>query len=91
MGRFAGWEKDSQGYPGEVGFLEQRQLFHTEGRPTPAEMMRYADAHRDQFAVELICRVRGNTKGGLVLDKSGLSGGRTPPDLRSCRARPTTW
>jgi hypothetical protein len=28
-------------------------------------MIRYVDAYRDQFGVELICRVLGNTAGGF--------------------------
>lgn len=50
-------------------FCEQRQLFCSRARPTRVEAIRYGDLYRDQFEVELFCRVLGNSAGGLMASR----------------------
>ena len=47
-------------------------------RPTRIEMIRYVDAYRDQFGVELMCRVLGNTVGGFMTSR-GYRSAKTRP------------
>jgi transposase InsO family protein len=48
-------------------------------------MIRYVDAYRDQFGVELICRVLGNTAGGFMTSRGYRAAKTREPSSRAIR------
>ena len=48
-------------------------------------MIRYVDAYRDQFGVELICRVLGNTAGGFITSRGYRAAKSRPMSDRAVR------
>lgn len=48
-------------------------------------MIRYVDAYRDQFAVELICRVLSNTAGGFMTSRGYRAAKSRPMSKRAIR------
>ncbi len=48
-------------------------------------MIRYVDAYRDQFGVELICRVLGNTAGGFLTSRGYRAAKSRPMSNRAIR------
>ena len=48
-------------------------------------MIRYVDAYRDQFGVELICRVLGNTVGGFMTSRGYRAAKSRPMSNRAIR------
>jgi len=48
-------------------------------------MIRYVDAYRDQFGVELICRVLGNTAGGFITSRGYRAAKTYEPSSRAIR------
>lgn len=48
-------------------------------------MIRYVDAYRDQFGVEFICRVLGNTAGGFMTSRGYRAAKTREPSSRAIR------
>ena len=63
----------------------RRQFFRSGARPSHDEIIRYVDAYRDQFGVELICRVLANTV-GVFMTSCGYRAAKTRP-LSHCAIR----